>query len=129
MHSSIFVLLRRFVESTHDHCTWVKLFGRVGVKHSTYQMQEMYPPCKIFALIGTLAEKIGQSVFDMREQFGEYIVTDLMLIYSNYIRQNGAPMRYCSTTKKPFRGSEKGRQQSKPTQAAGYQEGRKRTDH
>lgn len=86
MHGSIFVLLRRFVESTHNHSKWVKLLEDAGVESTNYQMQEMYPTHEVFAIIGTLAEKTGQPVFDLLEQFGEFIVPDLMLIYSRYIQ-------------------------------------------
>lgn len=86
MHGSIFVLLRRFVESTYGHSTWAKLLEESGVEHAGYQMQEMYPTHEVFAIIGKLGEKTEQSVFDLLEQYGEFIVPDLMMIYNKYLQ-------------------------------------------
>lgn len=86
MHGSIFVLLKRFVETSHDHSTWVKLLEETGVEHTSYKMQEMYPTHEIFAIITALAELTGQTTFDVMEQFGEFMVPDLMLVYSKYIQ-------------------------------------------
>ena len=86
MHGSIFVLLRRFVENTYDHSTWVKLLEEAGVENTAYQMQAMYPMHEVFAIFNRLAVLTKQSVFDLQEQYGEFIVPDLMLVYSKYIQ-------------------------------------------
>lgn len=85
MHGSIFVLLKRFVENTYDYSTWVNLLEETGIDRVTYQMQEMYPTSEIFAIVGKAAEKTGKSGYDLMEQFGEFIVPDLMLVYNRYI--------------------------------------------
>lgn len=86
MHGSMFVMLQRFVENTYDHSTWVKMLKEAGVEHTSFQMQEMYPTHEIFAIVGCLSDTTGHSIFDLMEQFGEFMVSDLMLLYNRYVR-------------------------------------------
>jgi hypothetical protein len=86
MHGSMFVLLQQFVEHTYDHSTWVRLLDESGVKHTSFQMQKMYPTHEIFAIVGCLGESTKQPIFNLMEQFGEFIVPYLMLLYSKYVR-------------------------------------------
>lgn len=34
MHGSMFVLLKRFVERSHDYSTWVRLLESAGIAHA-----------------------------------------------------------------------------------------------
>ncbi|PVY43141.1 heme NO-binding domain-containing protein [Pontibacter virosus] len=86
MHGSMFVMLQHYVESAYDHGTWVKLLEGAGVEHTSFQMQEMYPTHEIFAIVGRLGESTGQSIFNLMEQFGKFMVPDLMRMYSRYVR-------------------------------------------
>ena len=85
MHGSIFVLLKRFVEHTYDFTTWVKLLEAAGIEHSAFQMQEMYPTRELFTLVHKAAELTGIPPYDFMEQFGEFLVPDLLLVYKKYI--------------------------------------------
>lgn len=86
MHGSMFVLLERFVESTYGRSTWTKLLKGSGVDHTSFRMQEMYPTHEIFAILGYLGDYTEQPVFDLMEQFGEFMVPDLMRMYSTYVQ-------------------------------------------
>ncbi|RDV11459.1 hypothetical protein DXT99_24680 [Pontibacter diazotrophicus] len=86
MHGSIFVLLKRFVESLYGYSTWVNLREAAGVKHAPYQMNEMYPTSEIFAIVGKASELMGIPPHELMEQFGESLVPDLLLIYKKYVR-------------------------------------------
>ncbi len=105
MHASIFVLLKRFVESTHDHSTWLRLLEETGVEHTAYQMQEMYPTHEIFAIIGCLAERTEQSVYDVMEQYGEFLVPDLMLVYSKYVQPEWRTYEMLLNTEEAMHGA------------------------
>jgi hypothetical protein len=48
-------------------------------------MQEMYPTRELFAIVSKASEVTGMPIYDLMEQFGEYLVPDLMLIYSKYV--------------------------------------------
>jgi hypothetical protein len=86
MHGSIFVLLKRFVEYRYDFSTWIKLTEQAGIAHTSYQMQQMYPTREIFALLQAASHRTGIATEDLMEQFGEFIVPDLLLIYKKYLQ-------------------------------------------
>jgi hypothetical protein len=85
MHGSIFVLLKRFVENSYDYSTWLKLLEATGITHPSYQMQEMYPTREIFAIVNKASEISGTPAYDLMEQFGEFLVPDLLLVYKKYV--------------------------------------------
>ncbi|RDV11955.1 hypothetical protein DXT99_23320 [Pontibacter diazotrophicus] len=105
MHGSMFVLLERFVENTHDHSTWVKMLKEAGVEHMSFHMQEMYPTHEIFAIVGCLSETTGQSIFDLMEEFGEFMVPDLMLLYSRYVRPEWRTYEMLINTEEAMHGA------------------------
>ncbi len=85
MHGSIFVLLKRFVESKYDYSTWIKLVEKAGIAHASYQMGEMYPTQEIFSILHQASHLTGTSSYDLMEQFGIFLVPDLLLIYKKYL--------------------------------------------
>lgn len=88
MHGSIFALLKRFVENKYDYSTWVKLLHSTGLEGTTYQMNEMYPTRELFAIVSKASEATGIPMHDLMEQFGEYLVPDLLLVYKKYVNPN-----------------------------------------
>ncbi|MFD3003468.1 heme NO-binding domain-containing protein [Pontibacter toksunensis] len=86
MHGSIFVLLKRFVESLYGYSTWVNLLETSGVRHAPYHMNEMYPTSEIFAIVGKASELMGIPPHQIMEMYGESLVPDLLLIYKKYMR-------------------------------------------
>ena len=86
MHGSIFVLLKRFVESAYDYSTWIKLLEAAGIRRAAYQMSETYPTQELMRIIRTAAQLTGIPVPDLMEKYGEFLVPDLLLIYKKYIR-------------------------------------------
>lgn len=85
MHGSMFVLLRRFVEHAYDFSTWVNLLESAGISHSYYQMQEVYPTQEMITLVEKASELIGIPVYELQERYGEFLVSDLLLVYNRYI--------------------------------------------
>ncbi|WP_162054290.1 heme NO-binding domain-containing protein [Pontibacter pamirensis] len=85
MHGSMFVLLRRYVENTYDFSTWIKLLEAAGIAHEHYQMQEVYPTKEMFAIIDKASELTGITVYELLENYGEFLVSDLLLVYNRYI--------------------------------------------
>ncbi|MFC6997119.1 heme NO-binding domain-containing protein [Rufibacter roseus] len=85
MHGSIFVLLKRFVEHNYDHSTWVKLLEAAGIEHDAYQMRDFYPTREIYAIVNVASEATGVSAYELMEKYGEFLVPDLLMIYSKYI--------------------------------------------
>ena len=85
MYGTIFVLLKRFVENSYDYSTWVKLLEAAGIKHTPYQMHEMYPTSEIFAIVQKASEITGTPTYQLMEAYGEFLVPDLLLVYKKYI--------------------------------------------
>ncbi|MFD3002827.1 heme NO-binding domain-containing protein [Pontibacter toksunensis] len=85
MQGSIFVLLRRFVESLYGYSTWVNLREAAGIEHAPYQMDETYPTSEIAAIIGKASKLVGVPPHQLMEQFGESLVPDLLMIYKKHM--------------------------------------------
>lgn len=88
MHGSIFVFLKRFVESNYDFSTWVKLLEMAAITRDAYHLHEMYPTREINAIVNAASEATGISPYHLQESFGEFLVPDLLLIYKKYIDPN-----------------------------------------
>jgi len=86
MHGSIFVLLKRFVENSFDYSTWVRLLEDADIHRVAYQMQDLYPTREIFAIAESVSVLTGVSPNAVLEQFGEFMVPDLLLIYNKYLQ-------------------------------------------
>ncbi|CAM3728323.1 heme NO-binding domain-containing protein [Pontibacter korlensis] len=86
MHGSIFVLLKRFVESKYNYSTWANLLESAGLANASYQIGEMYPTREIVAIVGAAAAHSGTPANELLEQYGEFLVPDLLLVYKKYVR-------------------------------------------
>jgi hypothetical protein len=85
MHGSIFAFLKRFVESTYDFSTWMKIMEQTGINRTGYQMQEMYPTQELVQIMGAVAEVSGKTPHEVQEQFGTFLVPDLLMIFKKYV--------------------------------------------
>jgi hypothetical protein len=86
MHGSMFVLLKRFIESRHDYSTWVNLLKEAGIAHAPYQMDAMYPTTEMSAIVSAASSLTGIPSHRLMEQYGEALVPDLLLVYSKYVQ-------------------------------------------
>lgn len=87
MHGTMFVLLKRFIEKEYDYSTWVRWKEEAGVERPSYEMSETYPTKELFAIVNTASQATKVPVFDLMENFGEFLVPDLLLIYKKYVQQ------------------------------------------
>lgn len=105
MHGSIFVLLKRFVENLYDYSTWVKLLQESGIDRSAYQMHEMYPTSELFAIVHKASEITGVPAYDLMEQYGQFLVPDLMLIYGKYLNPDWRTYNMLLNTEEAMHGA------------------------
>jgi hypothetical protein len=105
MHGSIFVLLKRFVEYKYNYSAWVKLLEDTGIKHPPYQMHGVYPTEELFAIVQKASEQSGVPAYDLMEQYGQFIVPDLMLIYSKYIGSGWRTYQMLLNTEEAMHGA------------------------
>ncbi|WP_114782006.1 heme NO-binding domain-containing protein [Botryobacter ruber] len=85
MHGSIFVLLKRFVEASYNYSTWARLLENTSITRQNYNLNEMYPTAELRELLGAAVRMTGASAHVLLEQFGRFLVPDLLLIYKKYI--------------------------------------------
>ncbi|WP_400191205.1 heme NO-binding domain-containing protein [Hymenobacter sp. B81] len=85
MHGSIFLLLKRYVQTTYDHSTWLKLLDVSGLSGQDFDHKEVYPDAHIYALVGSAARMTGIPAETLQEKFGEYLVPDLMHMYAKLV--------------------------------------------
>jgi hypothetical protein len=105
MHGSIFVFLKRFVESTYDFSTWIKLLEAAGIDRTSYTMHEMYPTEELTAIVNVASETTGLPVPTLHEKYGEFLVPDLLLIYQKYINPTWRTMDMLMQTEAVMHGA------------------------
>ena len=86
MHGSMFVLFKRYVEHAFDYSTWAKLQEKANLAASSYQLQERYPTRELRALVQGMAQMTNTSPSKIWEQYGEFLVPDLLLVYRQYVQ-------------------------------------------
>lgn len=85
MHGSIFVFLKRFVESRYNYSTWVSIKESQGISSEIYEMTGVYPTEELVKLIGAYSEISRKTPYEVQEQFGTFLVPDLLMIYKKYV--------------------------------------------
>ena len=92
MHGSIFVLLKRFVETTHDFSAWQKMLEDAGIPEKQFEVTEAYPDEEMFKLVDEATILTGLERDALYEKFGEFLVPDLLMVYNRYIDPNWKTM-------------------------------------
>lgn len=105
MHGSMFVLLKRFVENRYDYSTWLKLLEAAGIDRTVYQMHEMYPTRELFSIVEQASQVTGIPAYELMEQYGKFIVPDLMLIYAKYLSPNWRTYEMLLNTEEAMHGA------------------------
>ena len=86
MHGTILTLLKRYVQTQHDHSTWVRLMELYGLEDVVCDYKTVYPDEHIYALVVQAAKMTGLSAGELHEKFGEYLVPDLMYMYQKLLK-------------------------------------------
>lgn len=105
MHGSIFVFLKRFVESTYDFSTWIRLSEETGINRTAYQMHEMYPVEELHKVIEAISALSGKDAHYVLEAFGIFLVPDLLLIFKKYIDPNWGTFEMIQYTETALHGA------------------------
>ncbi|WP_266205522.1 heme NO-binding domain-containing protein [Pontibacter kalidii] len=87
MHGSIFLFLKRYLESRHDYSTWIRILEEEGIDRvaAPYQMHGTYPVSELYTIMakGALLEGIPYPEF--QQDFGEFLVPDLLLVFKKFV--------------------------------------------
>lgn len=105
VHGSIFYLLKKFVNSRFSPDTWDKMQIAADVEGWEYVITKSYPLTHMDGLIEAASQFSGISVEALKEQFGEYLVPDLFVLYKNYVRPEWKTMDMIEHTEKVMHGA------------------------
>lgn len=88
MHGLIFVLLKKYIESTYSKEFWIKRKKDAGIAQKKYSMEKSYPTNEIFKILQSISVTTGVSHHELLEKFGTFLVSDLLAVYGNYVNEN-----------------------------------------
>lgn len=86
MHGIIFTQLQKFVETNYDARTWHTLLKNADLSHKIYMPFKQYPDDDVFDIVAKASAATGISVESLLEAFGEFVVTDLVKVYSGFVK-------------------------------------------
>ena len=85
--------------------TWEKMQIAADVEGWEYVITKSYPLTHMEGLVQAASQFNGIAVEDLKEQFGEYLVPDLFMLYKNYIRPEWRTMDIIEHTEKVMHGA------------------------
>jgi hypothetical protein len=81
VHGTIFVELRKFVDSGHPPGTWDQLLELAGLPGREWDPLRIYPDEEALALVGAACQLTGLSADEVLAAFGTFIAPDLLRMY------------------------------------------------
>lgn len=98
MHGLIFVELKKYVTARYDEKTWEALLDKAGLKHQTFLASNVYPDQEILALVGAACHATGASPAAVLEDFGDFIVPDLIDQYKFLMKPGWGLLEFLENT-------------------------------
>jgi Haem-NO-binding len=86
MHGLIFAELKKYAETKHGKGTWQALLKKAGLETKIYLAIREYPDAELVALVAAASSMTGLPVPEVLEDFGEFIVPDLVTMYGHLLR-------------------------------------------
>jgi len=83
MHGIIFSELKKYVDIKFGGSTWNDLLDESGVSSRVYAPVKIYPDQDIAALVSAASRMTTIPVPDILEDFGQFIVPDLIKVYGH----------------------------------------------
>lgn len=85
MHGLIFAELQKYAETKYGKGTWAALLKKAALGTKVYLAVREYPDAEGVALIVAASAMTGLSVAAVLENFGEFIVPDLVKMYGHLL--------------------------------------------
>ena len=85
MHGIIFRELKKYVDARLGQGAWSELVEAAGCAGKVYLPVNEYPDTEMFALLLPASKKASMRVGELLEDFGEFLVPDLIHIYKSSI--------------------------------------------
>jgi hypothetical protein len=86
MHGAIFAELKKYVQTRYGGEAWQKILAEAGVANKLYAMTGVYEDQEAVQLVSAASKLTGQSGAAILEDFGAYMVGDLVAIYGAHIK-------------------------------------------
>lgn len=88
MHGIIHYELKKFVEARYGgHQTWEALLKAADLEGVLYLPSEIYSDTELVAILTAASNATGKSIHTLQEEFGEFIVPDLVRTYKAFIKK------------------------------------------
>jgi hypothetical protein len=87
MHGLMFAELKKYVDQKVGGEAWNTLLDTAGLGGRIYMPVQEYPDADIVALVGAASQATGRTVQAILEDFGEYIVPDLLKMYGSLLER------------------------------------------
>ncbi len=98
MYGTIFVELKKFVETGFGPETWTKIHTDSGVKTRIFLATSEYPDEEIVQLVTTASRLSGIAANKLLTDFGKFIAPDLVAMYKSYIHPDWKAMDFLEKT-------------------------------
>ena len=85
IHGSMFVLFKKFIQNNYSKDAVLELNKATEMLRTNYEMNQNYHAKEMFSIISIASNYLGVSENELKEKFGEYIVPDLLGLYSSYV--------------------------------------------
>ena len=86
MHGIIFWELKKYVDTKFGGDTWQRLLQEAGLGSRIYTTLQEYPDEEAVAIVGAASRATGQEASAILEDFGEFIVPDLVSMFKAMIK-------------------------------------------
>lgn len=86
MHGIIFSQLQKYTLDRSGPSAWLALLDIQGLKKKVYMPTQIYPDEELILLIAGIADSQQKGTDSILEDFGQFIVTDLLKIYNTMIK-------------------------------------------
>ena len=86
MHGFMLAELKKYVDTRVGGEAWKGLLKDAGLGMKVYMPTQTYPDTEVVALVGAASKATGKPVATILEDFGAFIVPDLVAIYGAYIK-------------------------------------------
>ncbi len=86
MHGMIFSEIKKYVGARLGAEAWQKLLQEAGIGFKVYMVTNDYPDSEAVALVSAASRITGTPVAGVLEDFGAFIVPDLLVTYGSSVR-------------------------------------------
>jgi hypothetical protein len=98
MHGIIFAELKKFVHSRLPPGAWEQIAERAGIARLSNLASEVYPDEELVALVSAAVDLSGVPAPTLLEQFGEFIVPDLLKVYGGFVNRRWTALDLLANT-------------------------------